>query len=178
MSTIGDFLASLKLGYGGAVDVFGISWGGAAALQFAQARGRADRMKRTRQRKKCQVMPSCLSQGPILSPTRHARIDEPGIARQRDIGTKAKSFHDARPEAFDEDIGLPDDPQAEISGGRFLEVEHKRALPAIDGRVGNCKKVRCAGPLDAQHIRPKVGQQHPAIGRWAKPGKFKHADAC
>jgi hypothetical protein len=132
-----------------------------------RARGRANRMKRARQRKKCQVMPSGLSHGSILSPPRHARIDEPGIARQNDIGTEAKALHNARPEAFDEDICFFDRAQTETDGLGFLEVEHKQAaLPTIDGRVGNCKKILGAGALDAQHIRAKVGQQHPAIGRW------------
>ena len=68
------------------------------------------------------------------------------------------------------------DPQAEIDGRRLLQVEHKRPFPAIHGRVGNPEEFSSAGPLDAQHICAEVGKQHPAIGGWAEPREFEHAD--
>ncbi len=63
------------------------------------------------------------------------------------------------------------------TAGRFLEVEHKRALPAIDRRIGYPEELRFAGALDAQHIRAEVGKQHSAIGGRAKPGNSSDADA-
>ena len=134
-------------------------------------------MKCTRERQKSQVMSGGLSDRPILAPAGHAGINELGIAGKRNIGAEAKALHDTGPEAFDERIGFFDDPQAEIDGRRVFEVEQKRPLPAINGRVGNREQLRRAGALDAQHIRSEVREQHPAIGSWAKPGKFEHADA-
>ena len=70
-------------------------------------------------------MPGGLSDRSILSPACHARVNEPGIAGKRNIGTEAEALHDTGPQAFDEHVCLFDDPQTEIDRRGLFQIEHE-----------------------------------------------------
>jgi hypothetical protein len=57
-----------------------------------------------------------------LAPAGHARIDQPIVHLGAVLRAKAKALGDAGAEAFDEHIGLGDQPQHEVAALLALEV--------------------------------------------------------
>jgi hypothetical protein len=49
--------------------------------------------------------PAALRQRPFLTPSGHAAIDQPRVARLHHVRAKAQSLHHAGPEAFDQRVG-------------------------------------------------------------------------
>ena len=66
-------------------------------------------------------------QRPGLAPARHPAVDQPRVARQRDVGAQPQPLHHAGPEALDQHVGALSAGQRERDPGRRLQVERERA---------------------------------------------------
>ena len=70
-----------------------------------------------------------LRQRTLLTPAGHPAIDQPRIARQDDIRSEAQTFHDTRPEPFDQRIGAFEQAEHLCDGSlRFdIDLDHASA---------------------------------------------------
>ena len=112
---------------------------------------------------------------PLLTPPRHAPVDQPAVAPEAGVGPDAQSLGHAGPEALDQPVGLLDEPEHELDGVGVLEIDADRGtgpvqqvpvrprprgrdlLPALDRARRR--------PLEPQDLRPGVGQHHAGVGR-------------
>ncbi|KAG0770756.1 hypothetical protein G6F22_017122 [Rhizopus arrhizus] len=79
-----------------------------------------------------QIMAGRLRQRTVLPPAGHASVHQPRIARQAFVGPQAQPFHDARPEPFEQGVGLVQQPQYDIGRAGLLEVQRDRAAASVD----------------------------------------------
>ena len=95
-----------------------------------------------------------------LSPACHAAVDQPRIARERDVRAEAESLHGAGPEAFDQSVGL--DESSSSARRRVLHVDlHGRAAAqqvesrrlSVPSPLGTVRSIRMtAAPRSANSI--------------------------
>ena len=112
---------------------------------------------------------------PLLTPPRHAAVDQPPVAPEAGVGPDAQSLGHAGPEALDQPVGLLDEPEHQLDGVGILEID-------ADGGTGPVQQVPVRarargldllaaldrarrGPLEPQDLGPGVGQHHAGVGR-------------
>ena len=126
--------------------------------------------------RKVRSWPAAFASGPSCPPAGHAPIDQLRIFCECGVRPKAKPFHDARPEAFDENVGFPDEAQAQVYRFRLFQIERNSAGP--DPRARWPRETAPPHPAaDPQHIRAEVRQKHAGVRCRPKPGEFDHANA-
>ncbi len=131
----------------------------------------ADRGQRAGDGNVVDVVPGRRRQRAILAPPRHPAEDEPRIAPLARLRAEAQPLGHSRPEPLDQHVSVVGQPQQQVDPGRVLEVEPDRPAPA-DERVSRRAGLRPAalGPVDPQHVRAQVGQDHAAKRRWRQAG--------
>ena len=113
-----------------------------------------------------------------LPPAGHPAVDQPRIAGQALVRTEPESFGGPRPHALDQDVRGLDQLEDGLDCGRVLQVERDAGaatreqvgLPAAAGGR------RPARPLDADHVRPEVGEDRAGVGAGADPGELDDLD--
>lgn len=116
----------------------------------------------------------------VLPPARHPPVDEFRITREARVGAEPEPLHHARAHAFDQRVGMLDEPQHRAHRLRLLQVERERALAAIEDRAAaEVERIAVAAgrALDEDHVRAHVGEQHPAERRRADSGDFDDSDS-
>ncbi len=111
---------------------------------------------------------------PVLTPARHAPVDQTGVAGEAGLGSDAQALGHTGPEAFDQPVGLGHQPEHELQRVGVLQVDAHRGTGSVE-QVPVRPRARglhllpplhCAGsrPLQPQHLRPGVGQHHARVG--------------
>ncbi len=110
-----------------------------------------------------------------LTPAGHPAVHQPRIAGQHLVGAEAHAFGDARAEAFDQHVGLVEQPEHLLDIGRVLEIG------LHDGAAAQLRAVESAGqltcPLHAHHVGAEIGKQQRGVRTWADAGQFDNPDA-
>ena len=131
---------------------------------------RADGVQRAGDGDVVHVVAGGLGVGPELAPAGHPAIDQLRIALQGHVRTETQALHHPRPEALEGGVGLLDQLQADLDGGRLFQVQRHRAAPAA-GDVG-LGPAPAALSIDAHHIGAQVRQQHAAERSGPDAGEF------
>ena len=92
-------------------------------------------MQRAGQRDVVDVVAGSVRQRTFLSPSRHASVNQAGIARETVVGAQAEPLGYAGPEAFDQCVGFLDQPQHGLNRFGPFEIERHRAPAAIEQAV-------------------------------------------
>ncbi|KAG1183377.1 hypothetical protein G6F35_015362 [Rhizopus arrhizus] len=120
-----------------------------------------------------QIMAGRLRQRTVLPPAGHASVHQPRIARQAFVGPQAQPFHDARPEPFEQGVGLVQQPQYDIGRAGLLEVQRDRAAASVDDGAAAAQESG-REPVNADHVRAHVRQHHGAERAGAYAGHFHY----
>jgi hypothetical protein len=108
----------------------------------------------------------------VLAVAGEARVDELRVARERDLGPEPEPFHDAGAERLEQHVGLLDETQHRGDAVGMLEIDADRPL-ATGQQVGRA----AAAPVDADDVRPEVGEDHAAVGGRRQAGHLDDADS-
>ena len=96
--------------------------------------------QRSGQSQVVEVVAGRLGQRTRLTPSRHAAVDEPRIALERQLRPEAEPLHRARPKSFDQAVGFAD----EIGGKRKpLRALDDRPLPTGASAPANRSASAC-----------------------------------
>src|SRR5215470_4343559 len=142
---------------------------------------RADRVQHPGQRDVIDIVAGGVRQRTGLPPARHARVDELRVAGKANLGTKAKSLHDARPQWLDQRVGRRDETQGRFDAFWMLEIDgHGR--PATAPNVGlRARELEpqtgMSWPVDPDEIGAHVGKQRAAQWRWSDTGDLDDLNA-
>ena len=140
----------------------------------------AYRMQHSGQRNVIDVVARRLRQGAVLAPAGHAAIDQSGVASKAGVRSQSQTFHNAGTEAFEQDIGPGHKVEHSLRGTRLLEVDRRGAPPPrqdVEARFDHFHHFAAAVPVDAEHLRPHVGQHHGAKRRRPQTGDFDDLDS-
>ena len=115
-----------------------------------------------------------LGQRPGLAEARDRHVEEARHAGRDGGIVETPPLDDARPEAFEKDIGVLQQAPHDVLPGLALEVDRQAALAHVaDDREGavapvvdaeRARPVALADALDLDHLGAVLGQQHGAIG--------------
>ncbi len=114
----------------------------------------------------------------VLPPAGHPGIDQPRVPLGTDVRTEPEPFRNTRPEPLDQDIGAGGEPEQDVHPGGVLQVEPDGPAAAAQ-RVGRGKGLPPgpAGPVNPQHVRAQVGQDHAAKRRGRQTRELDHSHA-
>ena len=141
--------------------------------------GATQRLERAGERDVVDVVPGGVRHRPVLAPAGQAAVHEPRVAGGALVGADAEALGDARPEHFEEHVGLLDQPQQRLDALRQLEVDRHRLLAPVHGRgrgPGAVDRPRGIDPVDPQHLGAHVGEQHPAERPRAQAHHLHHPE--
>ena len=131
--------------------------------------GSPNRVERSCDGQIVDVVPRGARQRPLLTPPRHAPVDEPRVPLEALLWPEPETLRDPRAEPFDKHIGPLHQLQDRVASRCSLEVERDRASPAVQHLEARFCGKQLGGPvlaLDAQHVGAQVGEQHaPHRGR-------------
>jgi hypothetical protein len=137
-------------------------------------------MQRSRQREIVEIMTRGLRQRSRLSPSGHSAVNQPRIAREHDLGAKAKTFHCARPETFNQRIGLCDEFARKRNSFGTFEIDGDRWARAVQ-QFKFCRhvdaKVARGNPVDADDLGAEIGEQHGRHRAGTDAGKLDNTNA-
>ena len=123
--------------------------------------GRTDRVQHTRGGQVRDVMPGRVRPRTGTPPARHPAVHQPRVDRAAVVGSDAQPFGDAWPKAFDQRVRPAGEGTHHGRRLRALEVERDRPLAPPEQVVPWITRyARTVRPVDPQHLRAKVGQQH------------------
>lgn len=114
------------------------------------------------------VVAGSLRQRPLLAPSGHTAVNQAPIARQANVGSKAKAFHHAGTESLDQSVSLLHQAEYRLHGLGAFQVQRHGAPPAPQQVVFCVDRYSQTGigcPVDTQHVSTHVGQQHRAHRR-------------
>ncbi len=131
-------------------------------------------MKHARDRDIVEVVTGRPAQRPVLPPAGHSAVDQLWIVPEQLVGTKAESFHHARPVSLDQPVRARRQPAHERPGLFMLEIERNAAPGPQQGIV---LEPDHPGRIDADHLGAMVGEHHAAEGTGTNAGKFDDPDA-
>ena len=100
--------------------------------------------------------PAAWASGPCWPEAGHAAIDQARVARVA-VGRAHPTVRPRRPPAFDQHIGLVDQPQRRLDAGGLLEIQRDRAAIAagdLEALVHRHARPFGLGAVDAQHVGP------------------------
>ena len=109
----------------------------------------------------------------VLSETRNRRINDRRVERAHRLVAETHLGGSAGQEVLDDHIGARRQDQREIAALGFFQVDRDAALVPVHRREGRADAVLAADvahvvastrPLDLDHIRAEIGEQHSAIG--------------
>ena len=105
--------------------------------------------------------PAACASGPVLPPTGHAPVHQPRVASQALLGAQAEPLGDARPEPFDQRVGLLHQTQHGLDPVRVLEVDRDcTAAARVEREAARTRgPLDHLDPLDPHDVRSHVGQQ-------------------
>ncbi len=122
--------------------------------------GRPHGVKRAAQRDVVDVVAGSLGIGSVLAPSVHPANHDLWIAGEHDVGPEPQPLHHSWPEALDQGVRRADQAERRFPPGVRLEVEFYGTAPAgLDGEAVVGRGVR---PVDADHVRPQIRQEHAA----------------
>ena len=128
-----------------------------------RSRRRADGVQRTGQRQIIEVVARRARERAGLPPAGQPRIDEAGITREQGFRPEPQPFHHAGAKALQQHIGAFGEREHRFDSAGLLEVERGRAPAPVQQVGARMDAVGWPHPVDAQHIRAHVGQQHGAM---------------
>ena len=134
-------------------------------------------MQNARQRQIVEVMARRVRKRPLLPPAGQPRIDETRIAGEHGFRSEAEPLHHARPEALQQHVGRFRQREHGLDGAGLLEVERGRAPAPVQQVGARMDAVTRPHPVDAQHIRAHVRQQHGAMRPRPDAGDLQHTQA-
>ena len=100
----------------------------------------------------------------LLTPSRHAAVDQSRVAGKTHVGSQAESLGHARPIALDERVSLLDERQDEFDAVGVLEVDADGAPAAVQRlEVGlvERRRIDLLTAVDPNDVGAHVGEQHP-----------------
>src|SRR5215472_8568660 len=121
-----------------------------------------------------------MRQRPLLAPAGDPAIDEARIAHEAVLGAEAEPLHDPRTEALDQGVGTLNEPQGQCRSSLALQIErHGRAAAQqqIVAQLTLEPEIAWFRPVDAQHARAEIGEQHSAHRSRPDAGEFNNFDA-
>jgi hypothetical protein len=99
----------------------------------------------------------------MLSPTRHAPINEARITLVADFGTETESLHDSGPHGINQRVRTLDQAQDRFHALRMLEVDGHGGAPAsphVGFRTCKLKAESCRlGPINTDDVRTHIREQ-------------------
>ena len=118
-----------------------------------------------------------------LAPAGHATVDQLRVAGEGHVGPQAQTFHHARPEAFEQHIGLRDQIQRGGDAVGILHVERDRAPVALEHvcpllATADAEVLGGSRTIDADHVRAHVGEHHAAERRGADRFEFQDLESA
>src|SRR5690606_38338953 len=119
-----------------------------------------DQMQHTGERDVVDGMTCRAGERAVLTPARYPPVNEAGIASQTRFRAEAQSFHPARTEAFDQNIGAFNQPERDRGAGRLLQIERDRSAAALQRIPAGLVLRRGADALDTYDVRTHVSQHH------------------
>ena len=132
-------------------------------------------MQRAGQRDVVDVMARGVRVRPVLSPARHATINQLGVVLEQRVRSEAELFQHAGTEAFDQHVGAASQGSTRRDADALFQIDSERDAAAIENRVERLS--RCIGPRDPDDLGAEIGEQHAAEGRRAQAGELQHAHA-
>ena len=126
------------------------------------------------------VMACLLAERAVLAPAGHAAVDKARIGFLAGLGAQAKPFHDARAESLDQQVGGSHQIQHRSDAVRALQIDCHGAFTPIgqvEAPLDRKAQIGRREPVDTDHIRAHVGQQHPAKRRRPDAGHFHNPDS-
>ncbi len=124
-----------------------------------------DTAERAAQRDVVGIVAGGVCQRAILSPARHAPVDQPFVSRHAGFGTQPELLHDAGPEAFENGVGDIAQSQDQVDAGLALEIHEQAGTTPVHQVVllrNLGRRFPVGWPLDPDDVRTHVGQQHAA----------------
>ena len=138
----------------------------------------ADQAQRARHGDIIDVVPGLVGQRAVLPPASHSRVNQSRVRCAQFPRSESEPFHHARPKAFEHDVGAR--AQRVCNGGIVgnFEIERDRAAAAVEhverriarGHLGP------AGAIDADYVRPHVGQHHCCERGWPNTRELDDPD--
>ncbi len=116
----------------------------------------------------------------VLAPAGHAAVDEALVAGEALVGSEAEPLGDAGPVALEEDVGVLHEVEQQLEALGRLEVQGHRAAAAgedVGAGAAHLQAATAGGPVDADHVRPEVGEHHRRERPRADPGDLDDLDA-
>ena len=136
-----------------------------------------DRVQGAGQAEVVDVVPGPRRERAVLAPAGHAGVDQARVAGQHLVRPGPEPLQDAGPQALHEDVGAVQQAEQDLAAGRRLQVDGDARPAAVDRVVLRADQQRsAAGPVDPDHVRAQLGQQHAGVRGRAEPGEFHDAD--
>ena len=127
--------------------------------ELRRAAGPAQGVQRAGAGDVADVVPDRRGQRAVLAPACHPGVDQPRVTAQADLGSDAEALGHPRAQALEQHVRGVGQPEQRVHRARVLQVEHGGPAAAVQeltlgvGGGGT-------GPVDAQHGRALVGEQH------------------
>ena len=96
----------------------------------------------------------------VAGEARKRAINETRMTREKRFCSQTQPSHYARPEVFDQNVGVLCESQRLRRAGRTLQVEHNAAFASLQNRVRRMIPKLAAGRVDPNHVRPMIGEHH------------------
>ena len=122
------------------------------------AAGPAQRLERAGQREEVDVVARLLGPRPVLAEPGETHVDQPLVAGTAHLGPEAEPLGHPGPEDVDQHVGPIGQRQQRVDTAGRLEVDRH---PALAPRQGAARARHRHRPVDAEHVRAHVGEQHP-----------------
>ena len=119
--------------------------------------------------------PAACGQRPGLAPAGHAAVDQARIAGERRLGAEAEALHHAGRKPSISASALSSRLEHALRLGGVLQIDRDARAAARDdvARI----RVRAGGPVEADHVRAHVGEQHGGERAGPDAGEFDDAQA-
>ena len=124
------------------------------------------------------VVPGGLGERAVLAPAGHPAVDQARVDRVAVLGAEAEPLGDAGAHALDEHVGVGDQLQDGLGGLGVLEVERDAGAAAVEQVARAAGQRLAAWTLDADHVRPEVGQDHAGVRAGPDPRDLDDLDAA
>ena len=114
----------------------------------------------------------------LLTPAGHTAEHQLGVARQTVLRSEPQTFHNPRPEPFDEHVTTRHEPQDHLHPARRLEIDRQRPLAPLEQIMPGAVAAPPRGQgdsIDPDHIGAEVGQEHSGVRSRPDPPQLDDA---
>jgi hypothetical protein len=116
-------------------------------------------------------------QRPVLTPSRHASVNEPWIDLPAVIWAEPETLSRARTHAFDQDVRRGNKLENDLYASRLLEIEGDARPTSVHEVVRAARERLTARAVNPDDVCAQVGQDHAGMWARANPGKLHNPKA-